>query len=78
MLSTASPPPVLPGKRLEIPAHDPLKLDSGASLGPLTLAYQTYGTLDLQRANAVMVCHAPINMTSTAIRAPAGWLAKTL
>ena len=58
MLSTASPPPVLPGKRLEISAHDPLKLDSGASLGPLTLAYQTYGTLDARRANAVLVCHA--------------------
>ena len=58
MLSTAPPPPVLPGKRLEIPAHDPLKLDSGAVLGPLTLAYQTYGTLDSRRANAVLVCHA--------------------
>ncbi|MBL8698993.1 MAG: homoserine O-acetyltransferase [Alphaproteobacteria bacterium] len=58
-LSTAAPPPpILPGKRLLIPADAPLKLDSGATLGPVTIAYQTYGTLNAARSNAVLVCHA--------------------
>ena len=50
--------PVLPGKRLLIPADDPLPLDRGGTLGPVTIAYQTYGELDARRANAVLVCHA--------------------
>ena len=50
--------PVLPGKRLLIPADDPLPLDRGGALGPVTIAYQTYGELDARRANAVLVCHA--------------------
>ena len=40
------------------PADRPLALDSGASIGPLTVAYQTYGTLNAARSNAVLVCHA--------------------
>ncbi|MDP2620897.1 MAG: homoserine O-acetyltransferase [Hyphomicrobiales bacterium] len=36
----------------------PLLLDSGHVLKPLTIAYQTYGTLDERKANAVLVCHA--------------------
>ena len=36
----------------------PLRLDSGHVLEPLTIAYQTYGTLDARKANAVLVCHA--------------------
>jgi homoserine O-acetyltransferase len=36
----------------------PLALDSGATLGPVEVAYETYGTLDADRANAVFVCHA--------------------
>jgi pimeloyl-ACP methyl ester carboxylesterase len=53
-----TPSPVLPGARLEIPADDPLRLDNGTTLGPVTIAYSTYGTLDANRANAVLVCHA--------------------
>ena len=33
-------------------------LESGATLGPVEVAYETYGTLDDDRANAVVVCHA--------------------
>jgi len=40
------------------PADRPLPLDSGGLLAPLTVAYQTYGSLDAARANAVLVCHA--------------------
>ena len=33
-------------------------LENGARLGPLTLAYETYGTLNRDRSNAILVCHA--------------------
>ena len=36
----------------------PLPLRSGASLGDYMLAYETYGTLNADRSNAVLVCHA--------------------
>ena len=35
-----------------------LALDSGRTLPDLQIAYQTYGTLDANRANAILVCHA--------------------
>ncbi len=38
--------------------EEPLALDSGVSLGPTTIAYQTYGTLNADRSNAILVCHA--------------------
>ena len=37
---------------------DRFKLESGADIGPVTLAYETYGTLNRDRSNAVLVCHA--------------------
>jgi homoserine O-acetyltransferase/O-succinyltransferase len=36
----------------------PLRLSSGASLSDYTLVYETYGTLNADRSNAVLVCHA--------------------
>ncbi|MCX5477570.1 homoserine O-acetyltransferase [Kaistia geumhonensis] len=36
----------------------PLRLDSGQSIAPLQIAYQTYGTLNADRSNAILVCHA--------------------
>jgi homoserine O-acetyltransferase len=36
----------------------PLPLASGARLRDYTLAYETYGTLDAAKSNAVLVCHA--------------------
>jgi homoserine O-acetyltransferase len=36
----------------------PLALQSGASLRDYTLAYETYGTLNADKSNAVLVCHA--------------------
>jgi len=35
-----------------------LRLESGRILGPITLAYETYGTLNNDRSNAVMITHA--------------------
>ena len=37
---------------------DRFKLESGADVGPLTLAYETCGTLNKDRSNVVLVCHA--------------------
>src|SRR6476619_4704228 len=36
----------------------PLPLQSGASMADYTLVYETYGTLNADRSNAVLVCHA--------------------
>jgi homoserine O-acetyltransferase len=33
-------------------------LDCGRTLSPLTVAYMTYGRLNAQRSNAILVCHA--------------------
>lgn len=37
---------------------EPFPLESGARLGPITVAYETYGTLNEERSNAVLVPHA--------------------
>lgn len=37
---------------------EPLPLDSGASLPAFTLAYETYGSLNADRSNAILICHA--------------------
>src|SRR5438105_6100736 len=37
---------------------EPLPLSSGASLPAFELMYETYGTLDASRSNAILVCHA--------------------
>jgi len=37
---------------------DPLPLQSGASLPAYSLTYETYGTLNADKSNAVLVCHA--------------------
>jgi len=36
----------------------PLALQSGASIRGYSLAYETYGTLNAKRSNAVLICHA--------------------
>jgi len=37
---------------------EPLGLESGATLGPVTLAYETYGRLNAARDNAILLLHA--------------------
>jgi homoserine O-acetyltransferase len=37
---------------------EPMPLDSGETLGPITLAYETYGRLNAERSNAILICHA--------------------
>jgi homoserine O-acetyltransferase len=43
---------------VEFGPDDPLLLDSGGRLDHLKIAYQTYGTLNPDRSNAVVICHA--------------------
>ncbi|MBL0404658.1 homoserine O-acetyltransferase [Microvirga aerilata] len=39
-------------------ADEPLMMDAGVALSPWQIAYQTYGTLNADRSNAVLICHA--------------------
>ncbi|MGF1563020.1 MAG: homoserine O-acetyltransferase [Geminicoccaceae bacterium] len=59
-LAASSPLPAdqdgFPGHRLSL--DDALMLDNGIAFAPITIAYQTYGRLNADRSNAVMVCHA--------------------
>ena len=43
---------------LKLTLPTPLVLQSGVTLAPVTLGYQTYGTLNAARSNCVFVCHA--------------------
>ena len=42
----------------QVTFDEELRLQSGATLGPVTLAYETYGTLNSDRSNAILICHA--------------------
>ncbi len=41
-----------------MPFESPLPLRSGASIRDYALSYETYGTLNADRSNAVLICHA--------------------
>ncbi|MDH2997263.1 homoserine O-acetyltransferase [Pasteurellaceae bacterium LFhippo2] len=38
--------------------NEPLQLALGGTLSPIQVAYQTYGTLNADKSNAVLLCHA--------------------
>ena len=46
------------GHHLELGVETPLRLDNGQELGPFTIAYRTYGRLNADKSNAILVCHA--------------------
>ncbi|RAH98194.1 homoserine O-acetyltransferase [Acuticoccus sediminis] len=56
---------------------EPLPLDAGVSLSPWQIAYQTYGELNADRTNAVLICHALTGDQHAANRHPVtgrpGW-----
>lgn len=70
---TRTPPPLPPppvtgawtpgdpaGRRrfVTMATQRPLALEGGATLGDITIAYETWGRLDADHANAVLICHA--------------------
>ena len=46
------------GTSVELGLDRPIRLDCGVDLGPVTVAYQTYGILNSDRSNAILMCHA--------------------
>ncbi len=48
----------LEGLSVTLAEATPLALDSGATLGPLAIGYTTQGTLNADRSNAILICHA--------------------
>ena len=46
------------GGTLVFGPDQPLRLDSGGSLDHVEIAYRTYGALNAERSNAILVCHA--------------------
>jgi len=48
----------LPGQRLVLGPDAPLRLDCGVDLAPVTIAYQTYGSMNADKSNAILICHA--------------------
>lgn len=45
-------------KTFTFATDEPMRLDSGETLGPVTLAYETYGRLNRERNNAILIVHA--------------------
>ncbi len=50
--------PAPPGDHVRLDAEGPLRLDCGVALDHVTVAYRTYGTLNAEKSNAILVCHA--------------------
>ncbi len=48
----------LPGSRALLATEEPFRLESGATLSPVTVAYQTYGEMNADKSNVILVCHA--------------------
>ena len=46
------------GGTWRFPSHQPLRLDSGAQLENLEIAYRTWGELNADGTNAILICHA--------------------
>lgn len=62
---------------ITFPASSPLELDCGQHLGPFTVAYDTAGTLNATKSNAILICHALTGdqyfLRSHPVTGKAGW-----
>lgn len=56
-IKSADTAAALGGRTMTFGPGEPLKLAGGQTLAPLTIAYQTYGTLNADKTNAILVCH---------------------
>jgi len=45
-------------ERRQLTWTEPFALESGRSLAPITLAFETYGALNAERSNAILLLHA--------------------
>jgi homoserine O-acetyltransferase len=48
----------IPGLKVLLAQDEPVRLDCGIDLNNITVAYQTYGQLNDDKTNAVLICHA--------------------
>ena len=66
-----------PSSRKAVFTDRPLELDCGLQLSPFQVAYNTYGTLDATKSNAILICHALTGDQYVASRNPVtgkpGW-----
>jgi homoserine O-acetyltransferase len=51
-------PPMDEAQVVTFAEDTPFQLESGATLGPVSLVYETYGKLNTERSNAILVQHA--------------------
>lgn len=69
--------PIGGGSLVALGVAKPLTLDCGVELGPFNVAYHTYGELNADRSNAILVCHALTGDQHVASRHPVtgkpGW-----
>ena len=65
------------GHVVTFPESQPLQLDSGATIAPLSIAYQTYGQMNDDKSNIILICHALTGDQHAASRNPTtgkpGW-----
>jgi homoserine O-acetyltransferase len=65
------------GLRRHVTLPGPLRLDGGVLLSPVDIAYETYGALNADASNAILICHALTGDQHVAAEHPAtgkaGW-----
>lgn len=70
------------GRHAVLATAEPLVLDCGTALGPVPVAYETYGTLNAEKSNAILICHALSGDQFVASTHPVtgkpGWWANTV
>jgi homoserine O-acetyltransferase len=58
MASNPAPDDSRFGLRRQVRLTGPLRLDCGVGFGPVDIAYETYGALNADRSNIILICHA--------------------